>query len=390
MNDDSRSSLKLLSADQREHIHASLLDPVEYRKSGLSLNHIVGCPLDCAYCVRHLFGNFGMKIPHLLMGDAEAVGYLVGHRFFQAHITPLQLFNRATEPFLPAVKPHTFKIIELLDERRFRNHLLIITRFRLTEEDCARLNRVKHLRLTVLFTYSGIDDERVEPVDSNIAANSLRLAHSLARNFRTVLYWRPIVPGLNDSDQHIERAMALTGHAHATVFTGLFYRSEIRKFFTDRGIPEPYSESARRKVMPEGVEKRIIEKFRDRGLPGRLFRKTSCAVAFAHQMSDYNGHYGIRELCDICPPDQFARCRDAWRPPVLSAVTEMAQSMGAVGAVALTDRAVELEGLDEQRRYFIQHSIGYQVHDRKHPHHLRRHGRAEIGWAGSQTREQKE
>lgn len=131
-------------------MNASLLDPVEYRKSGLSLNHVIGCPLACAYCVRHLFDNFAMKQPHLLMGDAEAVEYLVGHRFFQPHITPLQLFNRATEPFLPVVKPHTFNVLELLDQRGLHNHLLIITRFRLTEDDCARLNRLRHLRLTLL------------------------------------------------------------------------------------------------------------------------------------------------------------------------------------------------------------------------------------------------
>lgn len=41
---------------------------VDYRKSGLSLNHVVGCPLDCGYCVRHLFDNYDMKKPHLGSG----------------------------------------------------------------------------------------------------------------------------------------------------------------------------------------------------------------------------------------------------------------------------------------------------------------------------------
>ncbi len=225
----------------------------------------------------------------------------------------------------------------------------------------------------------------MESVDSNIAADSLKLAHSLAEGFRTILYWRPIVPGLNDTDDHIDRAMALGSHAHATVFTGLFYRHQMREFFREQGVPEPYSETARRKVMPEAVETRIIDKFRENGLLGRLFRKTSCGVAFAHGVSDYNGHYGIRELCDICPESQLARCRGAWRPPALSDVTEMARSMGATGAVTVTNRAVELEGLDEQRRYFIQHSLGYQVHDRKYPHRVKRHGRAEIGWDGAEA-----
>ncbi len=34
----------------------------------------------------------------------------------------------------------------------------------------------------------------------------------------------------------------------------------------------------------------------------------------------------------------------------------------------------------EQQRYFIQHSLGFQVHDRAMPHLPGRHGRAEEGW----------
>jgi hypothetical protein len=82
---------------------------IEYRKSGLSLNHIQGCPLDCAYCIRHTYGLWDARQPRALMSDAKAVARLVSHRYFQAHVTPLQLFNRATDPFLPAVRPHTIR-----------------------------------------------------------------------------------------------------------------------------------------------------------------------------------------------------------------------------------------------------------------------------------------
>ncbi|MEK8146341.1 hypothetical protein NKH18_49005 [Streptomyces sp. M10(2022)] len=45
-----------------------------------------------------------------------------------------------------------------------------------------------------------------------------------------------------------------------------------------------------------------------------------------------------------------------------------------------------MEGLDEPPRYFLQHSYGYQCHDRAKPHHYRQHGRADIGWpAGNGT-----
>ena len=47
----------------------------------------------------------------------------------------------------------------------------------------------------------------------------------------------------------------------------------------------------------------------------------------------------------------------------------------------ITERAVVVDGLaSEQPRYFLQHALGFQVHDATHPHRSRRHGRAEIGW----------
>ena len=46
-----------------------------------------------------------------------------------------------------------------------------------------------------------------------------------------------------------------------------------------------------------------------------------------------------------------------------------------------TERAVVVDGLPgELPRYFLQHALGFQVHDAAHPHRPRRHGRDEIGW----------
>jgi DNA repair photolyase len=220
----------LLAGGHRVDLDPALLAVVEYRKSGLSLNWIVGCPLDCGYCVRHLFANYGMKTPRALMSDRDAFEMLTGSRFFRPHLTPVQLLNRATDPMLPPVKPHTFAMLRMLDDAGFRNHVLLITRWRFDDTDCTALNALRHLRVTILVTHSGIDDDRIEPVESGIAATSLRTAHAQARRYRVVLYWRPIVPGLNDTDAHLARAMQLSAHAHATVFTGLFYRDQIRDY----------------------------------------------------------------------------------------------------------------------------------------------------------------
>ena len=157
-----------------------------------------------------------------------------------------------------------------------------------------------------------------------------------------MLYWRPVVPGLNTSAAHLSQARELSRHAHATVFTGLFYREQIAAYYRDHDLPEPYDDTARRKILPEAAEQQVLATFRDpqdSGAPwGPLFRKTSCAVAYAHGEADYNGHYGIRELCDICP----------------------------AGDIEITERAIIVAGLDEPPRYFLQHGFGYQVHAREH------------------------
>ncbi|MCM3264765.1 radical SAM protein [Streptomyces thermoviolaceus] len=388
-----RRPLPLLTTEQISGLHPGLADVIEYRKSGLSLNHVIGCPLDCGYCVRHLFGNFEMKTPRALMSDEDAVAMLVGHPYFRPHKTPIQVFNRATDPMLPVVKPHTFEVLRLLDEQGLTNHVLVITRWRVSADDCAVLNSFKHLRLTVLVTHSGIDHPEIEPVNSAYAADSLRMLYEHAENYRTVLYWRPIVPGLNDSDEHIERARELSLHAHATVFTGLFFRNEIKAYYEDHGMPVPYEDTARRKILPEQAEQRILDAF---GPPkpngatesGTLFRKTSCGVAYAWGEADYNGHYGIRELCDICPPEQIALCKRSWVKPPLDVVEREARALGATGDIEVNDRAIVVEGLDEPPRYYLQHGFGHQCHDRNKPHHYRQHGRAPIGWEaedGSQT-----
>ncbi|PRY29187.1 radical SAM protein [Umezawaea tangerina] len=372
----------LLSQDQIDRLPIRAREVVEYRKSGLSLNHIQGCPLGCAYCIRHTYGLWDQNLPRALMTDADAVEHLVGHRYFQPHLTPIQLLNRATEPFLPTVRPHTLAVLDDLDGRGLTNHILIITRHQLNDDDIDRLNRMRHLKVTLLFTYSGITDQRVEPYPSHVAADSLKLTSApRQRRYRTVLYWRPLVPGLNDTAEHLAAARELSLHADATVFTGLFYRDQIADYYRANGIPEPYDDTARRKIVPETLEQRVLDTFA--GSPS-LFRKTSCAVSYAHGLPDYNGHYGIRELCDICPVRQLDLCAGAHRVPTATQVHHIARVLpeaAALEVVGITRRAAVVTGLDvEQPRYFLQHALGFQIHDDRHPHHEYRHGRADIGW----------
>ncbi len=381
--------LDVLSKDQIAVLQPSLADPIEPRKSGLSINHVIGCPIDCAYCIRHKLGNYEMKEPHMLMSDKEVVQRLLHHPFFVKDITPLQIFNKATDGFLPAVKPSLFNTLDLLDREGVTNDVLLITRYKITGEDCDFLNSLKNLRTTLLVTYSGIENKDIEPISNAIPIHSLRTAYDKADRYRVVLYWRPIVLGLNDSDQQVDFALKdLSASAHATVFTGLFYKNEIRQFFLDNNLPDLASDAARRKIFPEQLEDRIISRSIGSAADGKLFRKTSCAVSYVHGRPDYNGHYGIinsaaREICDICPKAQINICASNHRTPSESEIRRVASLIGHEKLQFKIDpgKAVIVEHMDtESVRYFLQHYFQFQFHDENYPHKPKQHGRADIGW----------
>ncbi|MFE7129425.1 hypothetical protein ACFVIM_01015 [Streptomyces sp. NPDC057638] len=95
--------------------------------------------------------------------------------------------------------------------------------------------------------------------------------------------------------------------------------------------------------MPQDTEDRILALFQrpaDSEEPwGRLFRKTSCAVGYAHGLADYNGHFEITQLCGICPKRQIGMCAAAWSAPSQQDADALACSLGATEPVELTDRA---------------------------------------------------
>ena len=65
-----------------------------------------------------------------------------------------------------SVRPHTLAVLADLDGRGLRNHVLVITRHQMKPGDAERLNQLVNLKVTLLFTYSGIDDKRIEPYPS--------------------------------------------------------------------------------------------------------------------------------------------------------------------------------------------------------------------------------
>ncbi len=374
--------LPIMAAGQQANLDPYMAAVVGYRKSGLSLNHIIGCPLDCGYCVRHFWGNFAVKTPHLLCPTEEAVERLIRHEVFQPHITPIQLFNKATDPFLPGVKPHLFQVLRALDERAYTNQVLVITRFKVTEADMAALEDLRHLRVTLLFTYSGIADTRVEPIiKSEVTVHAIRVAAAHSQRTGVILYWRPIVPGWNDSLDTMAHVLDVGREVDAIVFTGYYHNLENAAYLRELGVKVPFADDYnRRKTMPAELDAKVVAAWRNSGISTPLFRKTSCGVAYAHQVPDYNGHWGVRELCDICPAAQKQLCASAYRQPTPADMDRVLNQFGYETPYVIEDGHVWTHGLGEQKRYAIQHTLGYQIWELDQPHYLHAHGRSLHGY----------
>jgi DNA repair photolyase len=374
-------TLQLMPAAQQAALDPYMAQIITNRKSGLSLNHVIGCPLDCGYCVRHFWGDFVHKTPHLLCPTDQALQILIEHEAFRPTTTPIQIFNKATDPFLPGVKPHMFHILRALDDLGLDNPVLIITRFRVTARDMAALEELRHLRVTLLFTYSGITDPRVEPIaKSAITTTSIATACAHKHRTRVVLYWRPIVAGWNDQPDTMARVLTVGNAVDAIVFTGYFHKAENADYLRGLGVEVPYGqEYDRRKVLPAALDARVITAWRQSGIATPLFRKTSCGVSAAHGVADYNGHWGVRELCDICPAAQRDLCATAHRRPDPQEFEAVLADLGYQTDYLIEEGHLWTHGLGEQRRYAIQHTLGFQIWELDQPHLLHAHGRSLMG-----------
>lgn len=361
-------------------LHPKLSDYIEYRKSGLSLNHIIGCPLDCAYCIRHIYDGFHLKAPIQLVPDEVAVSTLLRHPFFTSHKTPIQLFNKATDPFLAKVRPHTHRVLQLLDGEDLSNHALVITRCKVTKEDIERLESLKSIHVTLLVTYSGMTKNRIEPFDHNLTRESIETLSNHRTTLKFVLYWRPIVRGWNDDIETIDHVLKCAERADAIVLSGLFYREEQQSHFHTADIAEPYSSTHRRKILPGTLERKVLERHSQVKCPTPIFKKTSCAVAYCHGMADYNGHFAMKDLCKICPKVQVERCQKEYHVPTEEVVDKLLKKESCQTSYEIEAGHMWTEGLGEEKRYRLQHSLGFQVWDREYPHYEGRHGRAPEGY----------
>src|SRR5260370_20333520 len=93
----------------------------------------------------------------------------------------------------------------------------------------------------------------------------------------------------------------------------------------------------------------LVAAWRASGITTPLFCKTSCGVAYAHAAPDYNGHWGVREICDIFPTAQQQRCAADHRQPAPADMDRVLAHLRYTTPYLIAYAHVWTNGLGEQR-----------------------------------------
>lgn len=333
-------------------------DIINYRHTGLSLNHILGCPLNCAYCVRHFWNNFNCKTPFLINDDNVVIETLLKHRWFEKDAIPIELLHQGTDPFLPNVKEHMFNILSKIDELGYSNIITLITRYKITEEDILRLERYKNIRIVIFFTYSGMNNTLIEPIISTKFYNeTFHNMKKYRKNIKFVLYWRPIVKGWNDDDGSINRVLDIIDIFDAAVIKGLRLKKENYDYMKQQGIPLEYEYGEFKKIFPDEIENKIREMAKIKNIKVPILNKTSCGIANALKIGDYNKQYNIIN-CSYCTSTQQKLCESVITPTTEEQINNLFFKLGKRYNYKIYNNQVEFFNMSKEDKFFSQHYLG--------------------------------
>jgi hypothetical protein len=320
------------------------------------LNPFRGCNFGCVYCFRppedagpgdwFLAGQ-----PVQVHDEAELVDRMLAHPQFVAGTTVIGLHTATTDPFLPATRASTYRMLCLLREAGLDNPVMVITKMPVTAADVAAFADAAPLRILLLVTYNGAPGEMetfsgVRHVREGRWA-SLDLLADLPPHVRAAHYYRPIVPTWNDSDEQIVECLRFGARLGITVIGGLKPIAGLDRYAARRGLPvevlggQHAGAASTSKLFPAALERRILDHHARLGLTSVVVKDQSCALTLMLRQSGpvpnieavrrYDALTGRDPVCLArCPDDQVAAC-DRGGQPDAAAVRRVLSRLGHPG-----------------------------------------------------------
>lgn len=248
---------------------------------------------------------------------------------------PVSINNYFGDPFIQ--KEDTFKKLRILEKAGHQGIVAIITKSYIDKEIVQRLSGTQ-LKLQVLYSVSGTKD--------NFDGVSYRKkVESLEKLINASLYYRPIIAGINDSEEMIEQVLedykAIGGSSFS--YAGLMGKKSVLNLLMMNGyVPEIPTGHEKwledKKLMPEDKKQFLLAKAKELGL--NAFMKTSCLASFAAGLShDYNNHFYRPGQYNCSECGMYGKCK-SFRESVTEESTE----------AILDSHGIEYESVKKQER----------------------------------------
>lgn len=272
---------------------------IEYLKSGISVSTDSGCNIGCKYCIVSEFSH-GQSL--IRLSPEYVADEIYKYPLYNEH-TPIIINNR-TDPFLIAAKDNTFRLIEILDERKVPNPRIIISKLLVGENYIQSLSNLKYP--TFLFrTFSGMP-QSIEPTSTikhleRACEENTRLKE--CKNLHTVHYWRPIIPNINSDPELLKQILSYVSVGFdCSVVSGIRVTPNLYNVLTNFGADlSSWNGDTNHKYLDSNTYSAIL-KIRDMHAPGyQIFRNTSCAISTLMGLPDFNLNFYKGRFCQNCP-----------------------------------------------------------------------------------------
>ena len=285
----------------------------EQHASWIASNPVVGCPKDCAYCFLKPEG-LNCKAPEVLFSVSESLDDLQKSIFYQEDI-PVATGTRTDYFSTPNNVEYLKEYVIEYNKRGIPNPLILITKCSVPQDFIDLLINLEEKGSTFIFflSYSGLNADIEKGIDHEKLRENFRSLNSAG--LKVIHYWRPFVPQ-NSSKEAMSKVIDHTvNYSKASVIAGLRLTPEMQKQFwfwgEVRDLDIDFSQIEG--VWPEHV-KGYLENYYSGKYPKHpIGYASSCAIANALQLPDYNGFYNTG-ICrsNSCPESQREICRKHW------------------------------------------------------------------------------
>lgn len=271
---------------------------IMYLKSSLSISSYSGCVINCKYCILSTYRDNNSINKEC--DENELCEKLFKSKFFVKDLTPISI-NNISDPFLNNIlKKSTFKILDYLEDSKIQNPLILITKGYLSEQDLEKLSNYK-CNIHIFYTYSGLS-ETMENRNKERQIDTIKHLSEL-KNIKLVHYWRPVIEGVNSSDEVIDELIFEVGkYFNISVISGIRLNTHLSDIFRANNIPINIKTDTEHKIIHNDTFDRIKNKILLSNSSASVFKKTSCAISYCNSLQDINGYsYDVKVCSKDCP-----------------------------------------------------------------------------------------